>query len=66
MLLKKILVAIGIAKAPAPVKSYLTVSSFFGAVPAVAWVAWKNRDAIRSAVGRLRARAPQQLSARAA
>jgi len=43
----KILMALGLRKAPAPVRSYLAVSSFFGAVPALAYVAWKNRDRIR-------------------
>lgn len=44
---KKLLMAIGLRKAPAPVRNYLALSSFFGAVPALAYVAWKNRDRIR-------------------
>jgi hypothetical protein len=52
---KRILLALGLAKAPAPVRSYLAVSSFFGAVPALAWVAWKNRDKIRPVVQRVTA-----------
>jgi hypothetical protein len=52
----KILMALGLRKAPAPVRSYLTVSSFFGAVPALAYVAWKNRDKIRRVVQRVTSR----------
>ena len=49
-MLKRILIAIGLKKAPTPVRSYFLVSSLFGVVPALAWVAYKNRDAIRSFV----------------
>ena len=52
-MIKKILFALGLAKAPAPVKSYLKVSTFLGTVPAIAWVAWKNREAISRGVRRL-------------
>lgn len=58
-MLKKILVMVGLAKAPTPVKSYVAASSLFGAVPAIAWVAWRNRDAIRGAIHRLRLSAPE-------
>lgn len=51
-MLKKILLTLGLAKAPAPVRSYFAVSSFFGAVPALAYVAWKNRDRLRSVLRR--------------
>lgn len=56
LMIKKLLFALGLAKAPAPVKSYLAVSSFVGTVPALAWLAWKNRRAIQSAVRRVTAR----------
>lgn len=46
-MLKKILFMLGLRKAPAPVRSYFAVSSLFGAVPALAYVAWKNREKIR-------------------
>lgn len=49
-MLKRILIAIGLKKAPTPVRSYFLVSSMFGVVPALAWVAFKNRDRIRSFV----------------
>ncbi len=49
-MLKRILIAIGLKKAPTPVRSYFLVSSLFGVVPALAWVAFKNRDRIRSFV----------------
>jgi hypothetical protein len=57
-MLKKLLVMVGLAKAPVPVKSYLAVSSVVGAVPALAWLAWRNRDAIRGTIRRLRSSAP--------
>jgi hypothetical protein len=47
-MLKKILVMLGLAKAPKPIRSYIVTSSFLGVVPALAWVAWKYRDRIRS------------------
>ena len=46
-MLTKILMALGLRKAPMPVRHYLAVSSFVGAVPAIAWVAWKNREKLR-------------------
>jgi len=49
-MLKRILIAIGLKKAPTPVRSYFLVSSVFGVVPALAWVAFKNRDRIMSYV----------------
>jgi hypothetical protein len=51
-MLKKILLALGLMKAPAPVKTYFAVSSFVGVVPALAFVAWKNRDWIKALVQR--------------
>lgn len=52
-MLKRILIMLGMSKAPAPVRSYLAVSSFVGVVPALAWVAWKNRDKIRPLLQRV-------------
>ena len=49
---KKILFALGLAKAPAPVRSYLKASSFVGVVPALAFVAWKYRDQIKPLIKR--------------
>lgn len=53
---KKLLLAVGLAKAPTPVRTYVAASSFFGTIPALAWVAWKNREAIKSGIQRLRGR----------
>ena len=67
IMLKKILLTLGLAKAPAPVKTYFAVSSLFGAVPALAYVGWKNRDRIRSVFQRAtHAEAPRLASAPAA
>lgn len=52
-MLKRILIMLGLSKAPAPVRSYLAASSFVGVVPALAWVAWKNRDKIRPLMQRV-------------
>lgn len=52
-MLKRILIMLGMSKAPAPVRSYLAASSFVGVVPALAWVAWKNRDKIRPLLQRV-------------
>ena len=46
-MLKKILFMLGLQKAPKPVRSYFAVSSLFGVAPALAYVAWKNREKIR-------------------
>lgn len=43
---KKLLFALGLAKAPPPVRTYLATSSFVGAPLALAYVAWKYRDKI--------------------
>lgn len=56
---KRILFWLGLAKAPAPVRTYLAASSFVGTVPAIAWVAWKNRDNIRSLLQRVTSRGRQ-------
>ena len=45
-MIKKLLFALGVAKAPAPVKSYFAASSFVGAPLALAFVAWRYRDKI--------------------
>ncbi len=55
-MLKRILIALGLRNAPAPLRSYLKVSSVFGAVPALAWVAWKNRAQIRPLLQRVTSR----------
>ena len=52
-MLKRILIALGLRNAPAPVRSYFAVSSVFGVVPAIAWIAWKNRERIRPMLQRV-------------
>ena len=46
MLLRSLLVRLGLAKAPTPVRSYLTASSLIGALPAAAFFGWKYRNEI--------------------
>jgi hypothetical protein len=55
-MLMKILIALGLRKAPAPVRNYLAVSSLFGGVPALAYLAWRNRDKIRPVLQRVTSR----------
>ena len=64
-MLKKILLTLGLAKAPAPIRTYVVASSFVGAVPALAWVAWKNRDWLRSLVRRVAVPTERRLPAHA-
>ncbi|MDO9016235.1 MAG: hypothetical protein Q8S73_09765 [Deltaproteobacteria bacterium] len=45
-MLKQILIAIGLRKAPTPVRNYVAASSLVGGVPALAYVAWRHRDQI--------------------
>ena len=53
-MLKRWLVGLGLITAPAPVRTYLWVSSFVGVAPALAYVAWRYRDKIAAALGRPR------------
>jgi hypothetical protein len=53
---KKILITLGLAKAPLPIKSYLVASSFVGTLPALAFVAWKYREKIIPVVRRAKQR----------
>ncbi|MDB4928700.1 MAG: hypothetical protein JWM10_1184 [Myxococcaceae bacterium] len=47
-MLKQILIALGLRNAPTPVRTYVAASSLVGAVPALAYVAWKNREQLQS------------------
>ena len=46
MLLRSLLVRLGLAKAPTPIRTYLTASSLIGALPAAAFFGWKYRNEI--------------------
>lgn len=63
-MLKRILIALGLRNAPAPVRSYLAVSSVFGAMPALAWLAWKNREQIRPLLQRVTSRGDGPITTR--
>ena len=45
-MIKKLLVLLGLAKAPTPVRTYLVASSAVGAVPAALFLAWTYRGTI--------------------
>jgi len=51
---KRLLIALGLRAAPAPIRSFAVASSFVGALPALAYVAWKYRSQIGSVVQRAR------------
>jgi len=51
-MLKKILMAIGIAKAPTPVGKFVSAKAMFGTLPALAILGWKYRSQIKSLVQR--------------
>lgn len=51
-MLKKLLLALGLSKAPAPLRSYVKASSLMGVLPALAFVAWKYRDQIKPLIKR--------------
>jgi hypothetical protein len=48
---KRILIALGLASAPRPLKSYMMASSFVGTGPALAFVAWRYRNQLMPALG---------------
>lgn len=58
-MLKNLLVRLGLARAPAPVRSYF-MASRFGLVPAAAYVGWRYRrelmDVAKKVNARIRAR----------
>ena len=59
----RILVHLGLRAAPTPIRTYVAVSSVFGAVPALAYVAWKNRDKIASLWQRATSHTPAHATA---
>ncbi len=57
---KMLLRAIGLSKGPAPLRTYLSASPFVGALPALAFVAWRYRDKIGPMLRNARALGPKQ------
>jgi hypothetical protein len=55
-MLKRLLISLGLSKAPVPVQRYVAASSFVGGVPALAYVLFKHRRDLASLVQRLRSR----------
>ena len=56
VMLKRILFALGLRKAPVPVQRYVAASSFVGGLPALAYVLFKHRGDVANVVRRLRSR----------
>ena len=46
-MLKKILMAVGLAKAPSPIRRFVGAKAFFGTIPALGYLGWKYRGKIR-------------------
>ena len=55
-MIKRILLALGLRKAPAPVQRYVAASSFVGGIPALAYVLFKHRGEVADLVRRARSR----------
>lgn len=47
-MLKKILMAVGIAKSPSPIRKFIGAKAFFGTIPALGYVGWRYRGKIAS------------------
>lgn len=55
-MLKRILFALGLRKAPVPVQRYVAASSFVGGIPALGYVLFKHRGEIANLFRRARSR----------
>jgi hypothetical protein len=55
-MLKRILLALGLRSAPAPVQRYVAASSFVGGLPALGYVLFKHRGEIANLLRRARSR----------
>lgn len=55
-MLKRILLALGLRKAPAPIQRYVAASSFVGGLPALAYVLFKHRGDIAGLLRNARSR----------
>lgn len=65
-MLKRLLFALGLRKAPVPVQRYVAASSMFGGLPALAYVLFKHRGDVANLLRRVRSRSlhqPQALTA---
>ena len=56
---KRILLALGLRKAPAPVRRYVAASTFVGGIPALAYVLFKHRGEVAGLFRRARSRFAQ-------
>jgi hypothetical protein len=56
VMLKRILIALGLSKAPVPVQRYVAASGFVGGLPALGWVLFKHRGDIANLLRRARSR----------
>lgn len=55
-MLKRILLALGLRKAPAPIQRYVAASSFVGGLPALAYVLFKHRGEVAGLFQKARSR----------
>jgi hypothetical protein len=47
-MLEKILMTVGLAKGPSPIRKFIGATAFFGTIPALGYLAWKYRGKIKS------------------
>lgn len=55
-MIKRILLALGLSKAPAPIQRYVAASSFVGGLPALGYVLFKHRGDIVNLLRRAQSR----------
>ena len=48
--MKNLLIALGLKAAPPPTRPYFLIAATVGVVPALLWMAWRNRRAIAQGV----------------
>jgi len=63
MLLRKLLISLGLAKAPTPVRLYAAMGGGVGLLPIAGYYAWKNRAKLAGLLGRARAATPRTFKA---
>lgn len=48
--MKKLLIALGLQAAPPPARPYFLIAATLGVVPALLWMAWRNRRTLAEGV----------------
>ncbi len=53
-MLGKILISLGLRKAPSPFRAYARTAVLVGPLPVAAWLIWKNREKIGNVISKAR------------